>query len=79
MALEWAQNIKQHPDLDEALDINEANILELLDEIRKLKKDLRNLERDNDVLYFELNNWKPEEPEKPEKKRGKCPLSIDEE
>jgi hypothetical protein len=76
MALEWAQNIKQHPNLDEALDINEVHILELLDEIRQLKKDLRKLERDNDVLYFELNNWKPEEPEK---KRGKCPLSIDEE
>jgi regulator of replication initiation timing len=74
MALEWAKNIKQQPDLDDALDINEVNIMELLDEIRQLKKDLRNLQRDNDVLYFELNNWKPEEPDK---KRGKCPLDID--
>ena len=74
MALEWAKNIKQQPDLDDALDINEVNIMELLDEIRQLKKDLRNLQRDNDVLYFELNNWKPEEPDK---KRGKCPLEID--
>lgn len=74
MALEWAKNIKQQPDLDDALDINVVNIMELLDEIRQLKKDLRNLQRDNDVLYFELNNWKPEEPDK---KRGKCPLDID--
>jgi hypothetical protein len=74
MALEWAKNIKKQPDLEEALDINEVNIMELLDEIRQLKKDLRNLQRDNDVLYFELNNWKPEEPDI---KRGKCPLDID--
>ena len=56
MALEWARNIKQQPDLDEALDINEVNILELLDEIKQLKKEVRKLERDNDVLYFDLQN-----------------------
>jgi hypothetical protein len=73
MALEWAQNIKQHPNLDEALDINEVNILELLDEIRQLKKEVRELERDKDVLYFELRNWKPEE----EPERKKCCMTIE--
>ena len=74
MALEWAQNIKQHPDLDEALEINEVNILELLDEIKQLKKQVRELERDKDVLYFDLQNWKPQEPER---KKGKCVMAIE--
>ena len=74
MALEWAQNIKQQPDLDEALDINEGNILELLDEIKQLKKQVRELKRDNDVLYFDLQNWKPPEPER---KKGKCVMAIE--
>ena len=73
MALEWARNIKQQPDLDEALDINEVNILTLLDEIKQLKKEVRKLERDNDVLYFDLQNWKPE----PERKKGKCVMTIE--
>jgi len=63
MALEWARNIKSQMDLDHALDINEVNIIELLEEIRVLKKEKRKLERDNDVLFFELQNWKPPEPE----------------
>ena len=67
MALEWARNIKTQMDLETALDINEVNILELLEEIRILKKENRKLERDNDVLYFELQNWKPQEPEKRQK------------
>lgn len=75
MALEWARNIKTQSDLDLALDINEANILELLEEIRILKKENRKLERDNDVLFFELQNWKPQETEA---KRGKCALDLDE-
>ena len=74
MALQWAQNIKDHPNLEEALDINEVNILTLLDEIRDLKKELRELKRDNDVLYFDLCNWKPEEPSR---KKGKCCLTIE--
>jgi hypothetical protein len=74
MALQWAQNIKEHPNLDEALDINEVNILTLLDEIRELKKEIKELKRDNDVLYFDLCNWKPEEPER---KKGKCCLTIE--
>jgi hypothetical protein len=61
-------------DLDLALDINEANILELLEEIRILKKEKRKLERDNDVLFFDLQNWKPHEPVK----RGKRGLELDE-
>jgi hypothetical protein len=73
MALEWARNIKQQMDLDTALDINEANILELLEEIRVLKKEKRKLERDNDVLFFELQNWKPQEPAK----RTKGGLDLD--
>jgi hypothetical protein len=73
MALEWAQNIKSQPDLETALDINEANIMELLDEIRTLKKEVRKLERDNDVLFFELQNWKPQEPVK----RGKSGLDLE--
>jgi hypothetical protein len=75
MALEWAQNIKTQPDLNLALDINEANILELLEEIRILKKEKRKLERDNDVLYFDLQNWKPHEP----LKRGRRGLELDDE
>lgn len=74
MALEWARNIKSQMDLDLALDINEANILELLEEIRILKKEKRKLERDNDVLFFDLQNWKPHEPVK----RGKRGLELDE-
>ena len=75
MALEWARNIKSQMDLDTALDINEANILGLLEEIRILKKEKRKLERDNDVLYFDLQNWKPHEPVK----RGKRGLELDDE
>ena len=75
MALEWARNIKSQMDLDLALDINEANILELLEEIRILKKEKRKLERDNDVLFFDLQNWKPHEPVK----RGKRGLELDDE
>ena len=75
MALEWARNIKTQVDLGTALDINEVNILELLDEIRILKKENRKLERDNDVLYFELQNWKPHEPIK----RGRRGLELDDE
>jgi len=73
MALEWARNIKTQMNLDEALDINEVNILGLLEEIRALKKEVRKLERDNDVLYFELQNWKPHEPVK----RGKSGLDLE--
>jgi hypothetical protein len=73
MALEWARNIKTQMDLDTALDINEANIMELLEEIRVLKKEKRKLERDNDVLFFELQNWKPQEPVK----RGKSGLDLE--
>jgi hypothetical protein len=75
MALEWARNIKTQMDLDLALDINEANILELLEEIRILKKEKRKLERDNDVLFFDLQNWKPHEPVK----RGRRGLELDDE
>lgn len=74
MALEWAINLRNHPDLNTALDINEVNIMELLEEIRGLKKEVRKLERDKDVLYFELANWKPEEPNL---KRGKCVLDLE--
>jgi hypothetical protein len=74
MALEWARNIKSQMDLNTALDINEVNIIELLEEIRTLKKEVRKLERDKDVLYFELANWKPEEPCA---KRGKGGLDLD--
>jgi hypothetical protein len=76
MALEWAQNIKTQMDLDTALDINEANIMELLEEIRILKKEKRKLERDNDVLFFELQNWKPQQPEA---KRGRSGLDLEDE
>jgi hypothetical protein len=51
-----------------------VNILELLDEIKQLKKEVRELERDKDVLYFDLQNWKPQEPER---KKGKCVLTIE--
>lgn len=74
MALEWARNIKTQMDLDAALDINEVNIIELLEEIRILKKEKRKLERDNDVLFFDLQNWKPHEP----LKRGRRGLELDE-
>jgi hypothetical protein len=73
MALEWAIYLKSNPSM-EALEINEANIMELLEEIRGLKKEVRKLERDKDVLYFDLANWKPEDPAP---KRGKCPLDIE--
>lgn len=75
MALEWARKIKEQMDLDEALEINEVNILELLEEIRVLKKEKRKLERDNDVLFFELQNWKPQEPAK--RSRGGLDLEDD--
>ena len=74
MALEWAQHIKMHPDLEVALDINEVNIRGLLEEIRELKKEVRSLERDKDVLFFELSNWKPDDPEK---KKRKCVMDIE--
>lgn len=67
--LDWAMTIKQQPNLDEALDINESNIRGLLEEIRQLRKEVRELQRDKDVLYFELQNWKPEESE-PKRRRG---------
>jgi len=77
MALEWARNIKTQPDLETALDINEVNIIELLEQIRILQKEKRKLERDNDVLFFELQNWKPQEPEK--RRKGGLDLDSDDE
>jgi hypothetical protein len=75
--LEWAMNIKNQLDLDEALDINEANIRGMLEEIRLLKKEMRELQRDKDVLYFELQNWKPPEPE-PKRRKGGMDLEDSE-
>ncbi len=71
MALEWAMNIKTAVDLDEALDINEVNIRGLLEEIKELKKEMRKMERDYDVLYFDYQMLKNDDSE-PDARKGKC-------
>lgn len=52
------------------LDMNEANIRGLLEEIKELKKELRKMERDYDVLYFDYQMVRTDEP--PDTRKGKC-------
>jgi hypothetical protein len=48
-----------HPELQEPLRQNLQNVMELLKTIEELKKEIKNKNRDIDVLYFELANYKP--------------------
>jgi len=64
------------PDLQDDLDMNEANIRglleekkELLEEIKALKKEMRKMERDYDVLYFDYQMVRDDHPEE---RKGKC-------
>ncbi len=59
LALQLAQHV-YYEELKEPLQQNYRNIQELLRIIQDLKKELRNKQRDNDVLYFELANYKPD-------------------
>jgi len=71
IALELAMNLSKN-NQDEALqhdlDMNEVHIRELLEEIKSLKKEVRKMERDYDVLYFDYQMLNPE----PETRKGKC-------
>ncbi len=65
-----------HPELQDDLDMNEANIRglleekkELLEEIKALKKEMRKMERDYDVLYFDYQMLKNDDPDQ---RKGKC-------
>lgn len=60
---ELALNLVQHvyyEELKEPLAQNYQNIQELLRIIKDLKKELYEKQRDIDVLYFELANYKPD-------------------
>ncbi len=48
-----------YPELQEPLRQNLQNVMELLKIIEELKKEIKNKNRDIDVLYFELANYKP--------------------
>lgn len=50
----------QYPELQEPLRQNLQNISELLKTIEELKKEIKSKNRDIDVLYFELANYKPD-------------------
>jgi predicted RNase H-like nuclease (RuvC/YqgF family) len=59
LALQLAQHV-HYEELIEPLQQNYRNIQELMRIIQDLKKELRNKQRDIDVLYFELANYKPD-------------------
>ena len=42
-------------------------------ELARQRREIYELGRDKDVLYFDLQNWKPAEPEP----KRKCVMSID--
>lgn len=56
--------------LQEDLDMNEANIRGLLEQIKELKKEMRKMERDYDVLYFDYQMVRTDDP--PDTRKGKC-------
>jgi hypothetical protein len=63
---ELALNLVQHvhyEELKQPLLQNFQNVQELLRTIKELKKELYEKQRDIDVLYFELANYKPDQPE----------------
>ena len=51
----------QYQELREPLRQNLQNVMELLKTIEELKKEIKSKDRDIDVLYFELANYKPSE------------------
>jgi hypothetical protein len=59
LALQLAQHV-HYEELKEPLQQNYRNIQELLRIIQDMKKELRNKQRDIDVLYFDLANYKPD-------------------
>jgi len=71
LALELARSLSKN-NQDEALqpdiEMNEVYIRGLLEEIKSLKKEVRKMERDYDVLYFDYQMLNPE----PETRKGKC-------
>ena len=50
---------------------------ELKEELKRTLKDNYELTRDKDVLYFELQNWKPSDPESYQEPKRKCVMSIE--
>jgi len=73
MALELAVSLSKRNnsvEMQEDLDLNEVNIRELLKEINSLKKEMRKMERDYDVLYFDYQMIRTDE--EPDTRRGKC-------
>ena len=52
------------------LDMNEVNIRGLLEQIKELKKEMRKMERDYDVLYFDYQMVRTDDP--PDTRKGKC-------
>jgi len=72
MELELAISLSKRNNTDETLqldlDMNEVNIRGLLEEIKELKKEIRKMERDYDVLYFDYQMLNPE----PDTRKGKC-------
>jgi hypothetical protein len=71
-AIQLAQHV-HHEELRQPLMQNLQNVQELMRTIEDLKKQLYNKQRDIDVLYFELANYKPDENEY----SGSDPLSIE--
>jgi hypothetical protein len=74
MELELAMKLSKRNNTDETLqldlDMNEVNIRGLLEEIKELKKEIRKMERDYDVLYFDYQMVRTDEP--PDTRKGKC-------
>jgi hypothetical protein len=73
VALDLAMKLSKMNNLDPALqdhlDMNEVNIRGLLEEIKELKKEMRKMERDYDVLYFDYQMLRTDEPPA---RKGKC-------
>jgi len=74
MELELAMKLSKRNNTDQTLqldlDMNEVNIRGLLEEIKELKKEIRKMERDYDVLYFDYQMVRTDEP--PDTRKGKC-------
>jgi hypothetical protein len=73
LALQLVQHV-HHEELKQPLLQNLQNVQELMRTIQDMKKQLYERQRDIDVLYFELANYKPDQEED---YSTPDPLSID--
>ena len=74
--LENAIQLQKTP-TPEGLEINVYNVGELIRTINELNKQLYERQRDIDVLYFELQNYKPDTQNEPEPEHDTYHDSID--